>query len=44
MPARAGVNAVPTFVIANQYVLSGAQPVALWQQVIDEIAAKDADQ
>ncbi len=37
-----GVNAVPTFVIANQYALSGAQPVALWQQVIDEIAAKDA--
>jgi predicted DsbA family dithiol-disulfide isomerase len=39
-----GVNAVPTFVIANQYALSGAQPVALWQQVIDEIAAKDAAQ
>ncbi len=37
-----GVSAVPTFVIANQYALSGAQPVALWQQVIDEIAGKDA--
>jgi predicted DsbA family dithiol-disulfide isomerase len=33
-----GVNAVPTFVLANQYVLSGAQPVKLWRQVIDEIA------
>lgn len=37
-----GVNAVPTYIVANQYALSGAQPVALWQQVIDEIAAKDA--
>ena len=34
-----GVNSVPTFVIANQYVLTGAQPVALWGQVIDEMAA-----
>jgi len=37
-----GVNAVPTYVLANQYVLSGAQPVELWQQVIDEIAALPA--
>lgn len=38
--ARArGVGAVPTYVIANQYVLSGAQPVALWGQVIAELAA-----
>lgn len=37
--ARArGVGAVPTYVIANQYVLSGAQPVALWGQVIAELA------
>jgi predicted DsbA family dithiol-disulfide isomerase len=35
-----GVNAVPTFVVANQYALSGAQPVSLWQQVIDEITEK----
>ena len=33
-----GVNSVPSFVIANQYVLTGAQPVALWAQVIDELA------
>jgi predicted DsbA family dithiol-disulfide isomerase len=40
--ARAkGVGAVPTFLIANQYALSGAQPVALWQQVIDEIVGKE---
>jgi predicted DsbA family dithiol-disulfide isomerase len=36
-----GVSAVPTYVIANQYALSGAQPVALWGQVIDEIVGKE---
>lgn len=35
-----GVTAVPTFVIANQYALSGAQPVDLWHQVISEITEK----
>lgn len=34
-----GVNAVPTYVIANQYVLSGAQTVDLWGRVIAELAA-----
>ena len=38
-----GVNSVPTFVIANQYVLSGAQPVALWGKVIDELSATPPD-
>lgn len=33
-----GVTAVPTFLIAQQYVVSGAQPVNLWQGVIDELA------
>ena len=38
--ARArGVGAVPTYVIASRHVLSGAQPVALWGQVIAELAA-----
>jgi predicted DsbA family dithiol-disulfide isomerase len=37
------VNAVPTYVIANQYVLSGAQPVDLWHQVISEITEKTGD-
>ena len=39
-----GVNAVPTFLIANQYVLSGAQPPEMWGNVIDELArmAKDS--
>lgn len=33
-----GVRAVPTFIIANQYVLSGAQPPSLWSQVIEDLA------
>jgi predicted DsbA family dithiol-disulfide isomerase len=33
-----GVSAVPTFLIANTYVVSGAQPPELWGQVIDEAA------
>jgi predicted DsbA family dithiol-disulfide isomerase len=37
--ARAkGVGAVPTFLIDGRYVVSSAQPVAMWQGVIDEIA------
>ncbi len=36
--ARArGVTGVPTFVIANQHVLTGAQPTDVWLSVIDEI-------
>jgi predicted DsbA family dithiol-disulfide isomerase len=35
-----GINAVPTFLIANQYVLSGAQGPEVWGQVIEELAAK----
>jgi predicted DsbA family dithiol-disulfide isomerase len=37
---RKGVNAVPTYLIAQQYVLSGAQPPTLWGQVIDELTAQ----
>ena len=37
-----GVTAVPTFLIAQQYVVSGAQPVEMWQQVIVEFAEKIA--
>jgi predicted DsbA family dithiol-disulfide isomerase len=35
-----GVSGVPTFVLANEHVLSGAQPTELWLNVIDEIAAQ----
>lgn len=38
-----GVNAVPTFLIANQYVLSGAQPPEMWGNVIDELAKMAAE-
>ncbi|MFO6465644.1 DsbA family oxidoreductase [Jannaschia sp. KMU-145] len=39
--ARArGVTGVPTFVLANQHVLRGAQPPELWAQVIEEVAAQ----
>ena len=32
-----GVTSVPTFIVANQHAISGAQPASLWQQVIDEL-------
>lgn len=35
-----GVRAVPTFLIARHYVVSGAQPAELWEQVAQEIAAQ----
>ncbi|SER44612.1 Predicted dithiol-disulfide isomerase, DsbA family [Tranquillimonas rosea] len=40
-----GVSGVPTFVVANQHVVPGAQPPDLWTQVIDELVQKaDAEQ
>lgn len=38
-----GVTGVPTFVVANQHVVPGAQPPELWAQVIDEIAKAQSD-
>lgn len=35
-----GVNAVPTFLIAQQYVVSGAQSPEVWAQVIEELVTK----
>ncbi|WP_298566723.1 DsbA family oxidoreductase [uncultured Aliiroseovarius sp.] len=35
-----GVQSVPTFVVANQHVIAGAQPTELWTQAIDEITAQ----
>jgi predicted DsbA family dithiol-disulfide isomerase len=35
-----GINAVPTFIIANQYVVSGAQPPHLWEQMMTELAGQ----
>lgn len=40
--ARArGIQGVPCFIVADTHVVSGAQPVRLWQDVIDEITRKD---
>jgi predicted DsbA family dithiol-disulfide isomerase len=35
---RKGVTAVPTFLIAQTYVVSGAQPPELWGEVIADLA------
>ena len=41
--ARAkGVNAVPTFLVAREYVLAGAQPVQTWQRIVDDLSAQRA--
>lgn len=41
--ARArGIQGVPCFIVADTHVVTGAQPVALWQNVIDDFARKDA--
>ncbi len=38
-----GVTGVPCFVLANQHVITGAQPTGLWLNVIDEIAGQRAE-
>lgn len=35
-----GVTAVPSFLIAQQYLVSGAQPPELWGDVIKDLAAR----
>jgi predicted DsbA family dithiol-disulfide isomerase len=35
-----GISAVPTFVIADQYVVSGAQPPQMWTNVMAELKAQ----
>ncbi|MCT4684006.1 MAG: DsbA family oxidoreductase [Roseicyclus sp.] len=35
-----GVTGVPCFVLANQHVITGAQPTDLWLNVLDEIAGQ----
>lgn len=43
--ARAkGVTSVPTFLIAQQYVVTGAQPPELWGQVIADFANSEPSQ
>ncbi|WP_413873084.1 DsbA family oxidoreductase [Albidovulum sp.] len=38
-----GVNAVPTFIIANRHVVQGAQPAEVWGRIIEDIAGKLKD-
>ncbi|MEX0319642.1 MAG: DsbA family oxidoreductase [Ruegeria sp.] len=35
-----GVNSVPTYIVANQHAVPGAQPPELWQKVIGEIMSQ----
>lgn len=35
-----GVSAVPTFLIAQHYVISGAQPPETWEKVIEDLTAQ----
>ena len=32
-----GINSVPTFIVAGQHAVPGAQPPDLWLRVIDDI-------
>lgn len=41
---RKGVQSVPGFLIARQYMVSGAQPVETWMQIAQEIAEKLAEE
>lgn len=34
---RMGITAVPTFIVAGRHAVPGAQPEALWTEVIDEL-------
>ena len=33
-----GVNGVPTFIVANKHVVTGAQPPELWGKVLEELS------
>jgi predicted DsbA family dithiol-disulfide isomerase len=37
-----GINSVPAFIINNQYLISGGQPVESFMQALTEISEKDA--
>ncbi|NKB28371.1 MAG: thioredoxin domain-containing protein [Rhodobacteraceae bacterium] len=40
---KKGVTGVPTFIVANQHVLPGAQPPDLWARVIEDIAKQASE-
>jgi predicted DsbA family dithiol-disulfide isomerase len=37
-----GVTGVPTFVVANQAVVAGAQPAETWTRIVDDLAERPA--
>ena len=39
-----GVNGVPTFIVANKHVVTGAQPPELWGKVLEELSEQAAQQ
>ena len=39
-----GISAVPTFVVANQHAVPGAQPTDLWVKIISDIIAQIGDE
>jgi predicted DsbA family dithiol-disulfide isomerase len=40
---KMGVSAVPTFIIANQHAVPGAQPPEVWYSIIADLQSKIAD-
>lgn len=38
-----GVSSVPTFIVAGQHAVPGAQPPHLWEKVIDELTSQAAE-
>ncbi|SMY07451.1 DsbA family oxidoreductase [Flavimaricola marinus] len=38
---KMGVNSVPTFIVAQQHAVPGAQPTEIWEKVIDDIVAQN---
>ena len=35
-----GVNGVPTFIVANKHVITGAQPPEMWTTVLEELSVQ----
>ncbi len=40
---KMGITSVPTFIVAGQHAVPGAQPPDLWEKVIDELMERAAD-
>ncbi len=41
---KMGVNSVPTFILANQAVVTGAQSTQFWEDVLSDIAAQQDEE